>query len=492
MERQLLTLLLILLLSGCQTPEQFSFIKEVPESGSIEQISLEEPMQTVEEIIDYENIWDAFIDKSTFSDYQIDALTLNYMNKHLDNPELFTNYLDNSYFFIFYIMQELEKKGLPIEFVLLPFIESSYDPFSISSSGAVGLWQIMPPTANLLGLQKDWWIEERHDPFKSSLAAINYIDYLYQRFDNNLYFVLIAYNAGPTFTQKAINQIGRRNAEKNYKQLRLPSQTQNYVPKFLALLELIKNFEKYGVELPNIPYTPVIDRVSFEQQVEIINFSDFIGEKPELIYLLNAGYTKWATSPKKPSMFYIPIEKKQIVIEKGNEFAVSKNINWISHEVSTGDNLWDLAKKYETKIQIIRDVNQLERDLLSIDQILLITVGNPKNIIIPFDSHVVSEGDTLWSLSNKYNVTPKQIMLMNDIKNPNEIRIGAKLNIGNKNIYRNIESKKRTILYSVKQGDNLYKISQLFNVSVESIKRNNSGITLLKPGQIIKITILAF
>ena len=69
-------------------------------------------------------------------------------------------------------------------------------------------------TANLLGLQKDWWIEERHDPFKSSLAAINYIDYLYQRFDNNLYFVLIAYNAGPTFTQKAINQIGRRNAEK--------------------------------------------------------------------------------------------------------------------------------------------------------------------------------------------------------------------------------------------------------------------------------------
>ena len=112
------------------------------------------------------------------------------------------------------------------------------------------------------------------------------------------------------------------------------------------------------------------------------------------------------------------------MIEKGNEFAVSKNINWISHEVSTGDNLWDLAKKYETKIQIIRDVNQLERDLLSIDQILLIPVGNPKNIIIPFDSHVVSEGDTLWSLSNKYNVTPKQIMLMNDIKNPNEIRIG--------------------------------------------------------------------
>ena len=174
----------------------------------------------------------------------------------------------------------------------------------------------------------------------------------------------------------------------------------------MALLELIKNFEKYGVELPNIPYTPVIDRVSFEQQVEIINFSDFIGEKPELIYLLNAGYTKWATSPKKPSMFYIPIEKKQIVIEKGNEFAVSKNINWISHEVSTGDNLWDLAKKYETKIQIIRDVNQLERDLLSIDQILLIPVGNPKNIIIPFDSHVVSEGDTLWILSYKYNVTP--------------------------------------------------------------------------------------
>ena len=492
MERQLLTSILILFLSSCQTPEQLSFIKDVSESGSIKQIAPEESTQTFEETINYRNIWDALINKSTFSDYQIDALTLNYMNKHLNNPELFTNYLDNSYFFIFFIMQELEKKSLPIEFALLPFIESSYDPFSISSSGAVGLWQIMPPTANLLGLKKDWWIEERHDPFKSSLAAINYIDYLYKRFDNNLYFALIAYNAGPTFTQKTINKIGRRNAEKNYKQLRLPSQTQNYVPKFLALLELIKNSDKYGIDLPEIPYAPVIDKVSFEQQVEIINFSDFIDEKPELIYLLNAGYTKWATSPKKSSIFYIPIEKKEIVVEEGNKFVASKNINWISHEVSKGDNLWDLAKKYETRIQIIRDVNQLDRDLLSIGQILLIPVGNPKNIIIPFDSHVISEGDTLWSLAKKYNVSPKQIMSMNNITNPNEILIGYKLNIGNKNIFRNIESKKRTILYSVKQGDNLYKISQLFNVSVESIKSNNDGIGLLKPGQIIRITILAF
>ena len=232
--------------------------------------------------------------------------------------------------------------------------------------------------------------------------------------------------------------------------------------------------------------------MSFEQQVEIINFSDFIDEKPELIYLLNAGYTKWATSPEKSSIFYIPIEKKEIVVEEGNKFVASKNINWISHEVSKGDNLWDLAKKYETRIQIIRDVNQLDRDLLSIGQILLIPVGNPKNIIIPFDSHVISEGDTLWSLAKKYNVSPKQIMSMNNITNPNEILIGSKLNIGNKNIFRNIESKKRTILYSVKQGDNLYKISQLFNVSVESIKSNNDGIGLLKPGQIIRITILAF
>ncbi len=494
------SLILILLLSGCQmvainNDESISFIPDLSESKSEEVIEknelliIEEIEQTKPEI---KSIWDVLKDESTINEYEIDELTLYYMNQHLQNVDLFENYLNNSYYFLYYVIEELKRNNLPVELAFLPFIESSYDPFSISSSGAVGLWQIMPRTAELLGLKENWWIEERHDPYKSSNAAIRYIDYLYKRFNSDIYLVLVAYNAGPTFTQKSIQKNSRRVSTISYKDLPLSVQTRNYIPKFLALIELVNNNEKYNIELPKIPYSKVVDKISFQEQIEILNFSDFLDLKPELLYKLNAGYTKWATDPNMVSSFYIPIQNKIKYETNGQEYVQSQRINWISHDVSKGESLWVLAKKYKTKIDIIRQVNQLESDALSINQILLIPVGQASsNILIPFEAHVVSEGDTLWSLARKFGVSEKKIMDINNL-NDSVLKIGQVLNIGNKNIYRNIESKKRTILYSVKQGDNLSKISKLFNVSIKTIRQDNDNLDIIRPGQILKITIKAF
>jgi len=494
-------LVLILLLTGCQ-------IVEVTNNDSIELIpdlSVPKNEEIVEanQIIEVANIkspspeiistWKVLKNEATVKDYEIDDLTLYYMNQHLKNVDLFENYLRNSYYFLYYVIEELKRNDLPIELAFLPFIESSYDPFSISSSGAVGLWQIMPKTAELLGLRENWWIEERHDPYKSTDAAIRYIDYLYKRFNKDIYLALVAYNAGPTFTSKAIQRNIRRTSNFSYKDLPLSAQTRNYIPKFLALIELINNNEKYNIDLPEIPYAKVVDKISFEEQIEILNFSDFLNLKPELLYKLNAGYTKWATDPNMVSTFYIPIESKINYERNGQEYIQSQKINWISHDVSRGESLWVLAKKYRTSIDIIRQVNQLESDTLSINQVLLIPVGQASsNILIPFEAHVVSEGDTLWSLARKFGVSEKKIVDMNNLADGSVLKIGQVLNIGNKNIYRNIESKKRTILYSVKQGDNLSKISKLFNVSIKTIKQDNDNLDVLRPGQILKITIKAF
>ena len=494
-------LIFVLLLTGCQ-------IAEVGNNDSIELIpDLSEPKNEevfeIDQIVEVEeieiptpeiiSIWELLKKEASIKEYEIDDLTLYYMNQHLKNVDLFENYLNNSYYFIYYVIEELQRNNLPVELAFLPFIESSYDPFSISSSGAVGLWQIMPKTAELLGLKENWWVEERHNPFKSTDAAIRYLDYLYKRFNKDIYLVLVAYNAGPTFTSKAIQKNSRRAANVSYKDLSLSVQTRNYIPKFLALIELINNNEKYNIELPEIPYLKVVDKISFEEQIEILNFSDFLNIKPELLYKLNAGYTKWATDPNMVSTFYIPVENKIKYETNGQEYVQAQKINWISHDVLKGESLWALAKKYRTKIDIIRQVNQLESDALSINQILLIPVGQASsNILIPFEAHVVSEGDTLWSLSRKFGVSRKKIMDINNLDDESILKIGQVLNIGNKNIYRNIESKKRTILYSVKQGDNLSKISKLFNVSIKTIRQDNDNLDIIRPGQILKITIKAF
>ena len=494
-------LIFVLLLTGCQ-------IAEVGNNESIELIpDLSEPNNEevfeIDQIVEVEeietptpeiiSIWELLKKEASIKEYEIDDLTLYYMNQHLKNVDLFENYLNNSYYFIYYVIEELQRNNLPVELAFLPFIESSYDPFSISSSGAVGLWQIMPKTAELLGLKENWWVEERHNPFKSTDAAIRYLDYLYKRFNKDIYLVLVAYNAGPTFTSKAIQKNSRRAANVSYKDLSLSVQTRNYIPKFLALIELINNNEKYNIELPEIPYLKVVDKISFEEQIEILKFSDFLNIKPELLYKLNAGYTKWATDPNMVSTFYIPVENKIKYETNGQEYVQAQKINWISHDVLKGESLWALAKKYKTKIDIIRQVNQLESDALSINQILLIPVGQASsNILIPFEAHVVSEGDTLWSLSRKFGVSRKKIMDINNLDDESILKIGQVLNIGNKNIYRNIESKKRTILYSVKQGDNLSKISKLFNVSIKTIRQDNDNLDIIRPGQILKITIKAF
>ena len=424
----------------------------------------------------------------------LDERTLFFMENHLQDPERFSEFLDKSYYFIYYVIQELEAADLPVELALIPFIESNYDPFSISPSGAVGLWQFMPSTGRAYNLEKSWWNEDRHDPFRSTHAAIGYFKYLFERFDNDIYLALAAYNAGPTYLDRQIKKNTRKGLDYDFWSLNLNQQVSDYIPKYMAIREIIFNAEKYQVKLPNIPIESVVKKIEIPGQVEILTLSDYLEIKPELIYKLNAGYTKWASAPKDKSVFYVPIEKTYLLDSPESPFENVNQINWISHVVSYGDNLWSLAKKYDTEVRIIKKINYLENDLLSINDTLLIPLSSSKsNNFIPYEMHIVSEGDTLWSISKKYNMPLSELIRINSLNKKSYLQLGQQLTIGNKNIHRNIDSKKRTILYSVKQGDNLYKISDLFDVSVKSIKDlNNFDSSELMPGQIIKISIRAF
>ena len=495
MERQFLKVIIItsFIISGCQQiPEDNTSIEPpINDNPNIKQIYLEKEDRLLSY---YSDIWDYIIMESSYVSENIDEETLFYMNGHLQDIEKFKEYLNDSYYFLYFVIDELEKEDLPLELSLIPYIESNYDPFSISSSGAVGMWQFMPRTGRLYELNKTWWNEDRHDPFRSTEAAVGYLKYLYDRFDKDVYLTLAAYNAGPTLLERRINQNKRRGLKTDFWSLNLPIQTKEYVPKYIALRELVFNPSKYDIQLPNIPNSPVIKKVSIPGQVEVLTLSEFLDIKPELLYKLNAGYTKWASAPKDQSIFYVPIETYYLFESVENPFSNANQINWISHIVQPGDSLWALASKYDTEVKIIKEINYLNSDVLSISSTLLIPLGKTKsNNFIPYEMHIVSEGDTLWGIARTYNLDVEDLAKMNSINKNSYLKLGQQLSIGNKNIHRNIESKKRTILYSVKQGDNLYKISDLFDVTIKSIKEINKfeGDTLM-PGQIIKVAIRAF
>jgi membrane-bound lytic murein transglycosylase D len=476
--------LAILLITSCELPtiiEADEYLEPIPVNVS-------------ENIPISNDVWGRIRITSENNQGYLDKKTIEYINVYLKNPDQLDLLFEKGRYFIYFVLEELERYSLPSELALLPYIESSYDPFSISSSGAMGIWQFMPATARIYGLKDTWWYEQRHDPLISSRAAVRYLAYLHNRFNKDITYTLAAYNGGPTLLEKRIKLNRQSGKPTDYKNLKLPKQTLEYVPKFMAIKELVVNAEKYGINLPSFPNKPVLGSIELEGQVEILAFSEFANLKPEFVYKLNAGYTKWASPPGKKTTFNIPIELEKELNIKKDQFIQNNQINWVTHKVVSGDSLWKIARKYDTEVNILKKVNYLKSDILSLYQELLIPLSNDQNqAFIPYQAHIISEGDTLWELGMKYKVAPAEIAKNNGLRLNTPLTIGKELNIGNKNIYRTINSKKRTILYSVKQGDSLYRIADIFNIEISDIKKiNELEKNEIAPGQVLKIIIKAF
>jgi len=452
------------------------------------------PSEVSSNVPDYESVWDRIKDANLIKEESLDEKTLQYVNAYLSNPAQLNKLLEKGRYFIYFVLEELERYRLPPELALLPYIESNYDPFSISASGAMGIWQFMPATARIYGLRDTWWYEQRHDPLVSSKAAVRYLAYLHNRFNKEITYTLAAYNGGPTLLEKRIKLNKKAGKPTDYKNLKLPKQTQEYVPKFKAILAIVLNAEKYGINLPDFPNKQVLSNIELDGQVEILAFSEFAGLKPEFVYKLNAGYTKWASPPGDKTTFNIPIELEAMLNLKKDKFIQTNQINWVTHKVSRGDSLWKIADEFDTEVNVLKKVNYLSSNVLSLDQELLIPLSNDQNqTFIPYQAHIISEGDTLWNLGIQYNISPAEIAKTNGLRMDSPLRIGKELNIGNKNIYRTINSKKRTILYSVKQGDSLYRIADIFNIEISDIKKINAlPNNEIKPGQVLKVIIKAF
>jgi len=482
--KKFLLIFILLVTSSCELP---SIIQA---DQYVEPI----PVEASKDIPTYENVWDRITAASSNDQEHLDEKTLVYINAYLSNPNQLDKLLEKGRYFIYFVLEELERYRLPPELALLPYIESNYDPFSISASGAMGIWQFMPATARIYGLKDTWWYEQRHDPLASSKAAVRYLAYLHNRFNNEITYTLAAYNGGPTLLEKQIKLNKKLGKPTNYKNLKLPKQTKEYVPKFKAMLELVLNAEKYGLNLPNFPNKKVLGNIELNGQVEILAFSEFAGLKPEFVYKLNAGYTKWASPPGDKTTFNIPIELEEVLNLKKDKFIKTNQINWVTHKVSRGDSLWKIAEEFDTEVNVLKKVNYLASNVLNLNQELLIPLSNDQNqTFIPYQAHIISEGDTLWNLGIQYKISPAEIAKNNGLRMNSTLTIGKELNIGNKNIYRTINSKKRTILYSVKQGDSLYRIADIFNIEISDIKDiNELPNNEIKPGQVLKIIIKAF
>lgn len=411
--------------------------------------------------------------------------------------------------FLYLIVEELERRNLPLELALLPVVESAFDPFAYSHGSASGMWQFVPGTATQYGLEQNWWYDGRRDVLASTSAALTYMEYLSRRFDGDWLQALASYNSGQGRVGRSIKRNKKAGLATDFWSLSLPTETEAYVPKLLALADILQNAEKYNLTLPVIDNEPAIQQVDVDNQIDLALAADLAGMDVAELQRLNPGFNQWATAPDGPHTLLIPnenVEKFETALAKTD---AKGRLNWVRYKVKSGDSLGEIAQNYNTSSKIIASVNNLDSSMIKIGQALLIPMAAKDLDYYKFSEssritrrqdkpagrfkvvHKVQSGDNLWDMSRAYKVNYKSLAKWNNIAPKDALKINQKLVVwqGKKKGSANGKGIMRNITYKVRQGDSLARIADKFNVKVKDVVRWNglANQKYIQPGQALRL-----
>lgn len=402
-----------------------------------------------------------------------------YVDKYAHNQHFFDTIMERAPLYMPYIAEQLKEKDLPLELALLPFIESAYDPFAYSSSGAAGLWQFIPSTADHLGLGRSWWYEGRKDVVTSTAAALDYLDYLYKRFDEDWLVALAAYNGGEGAVSRAINKNRELGLPVDYWSLDLSAETRAYVPQFLALTKVLANPTSHGLNLPVMERQVQFDIITLDQQIDLQRAAELANIDIDMLYQLNPGFQRRLTPPSGPYELLLPSDA---VDDFKTGLKTTFGTDWLAPDqeyiVQPGDTLSEIAERYQVSEEMMASANQLASSRITDSQVLKIPFADQSV------TYKVVTGDTLWGIARKYRVTVKDVAAWNQLPNSATLKPGQKLIIKTRiPIPRADDS--AGLSYEVKRGDSLVRISRQFKISIRDIVKWNNlqKQSLLTPGQ---------
>ena len=421
--------------------------------------------------------------------------------------------------FLYYIVEELEKNDMPIELALLPVVESAFDPFAYSHGRASGMWQFVPATGERFGMKQNWWYDGRRDIVASTEGAIKYLKYLNKFFDGDWMLALAAYNSGEGRVRNAVRKNKRLGKPTDFWSLDLPKETRAYVPKLLALADIIKRPEDFNLTLYSIDNKSVLSLVDIKSQLDLAKAATLAGLSLAELQRLNPGFNRWATDPDGPHRLLLPthtVEKFELGLSK-----LSKNdrLAWQRYKIKSGDNLGVIANKFNTRVDLIQQVNNIKGNQIRAGKHLLIPVAAKSLDSYVFSqeqriakkqsrpgkgikvTHTVKSGDNLWDIGRKYKVNSKSIAKWNGFAPRDTLKLGQKLVIWQKDTGTSYAKSKngnrvenaiiRNITYKVRRGDSFARIADKFNVRISDIERWNNldRSKYLQPGQRLKLSV---
>lgn len=346
------------------------------------------------------------------------------------NPEYITRVFERSRSYLHYIATELESRGMPADLALLPIVESAFDPLAYSRGRASGLWQIIPSTGDHLGLRQNWWYDGRRDVIESTRAALDYLEMLHARFEGDWLLAIAAYNLGEGRLSRTIERAEREGRPVDFFSLQdeIRTETARYVPKLLAIRDLVADPGAFGIELPTIDDEPYFAVVETGGQIDLALAADLAALEIETLQALNPGINRWATDPEGPHRLVVPIETADTMRDSLASLDATERVRWTRHEIRSGETLIHIARRYETTPDVLREFNGLSGSLIRAGDYLMIPrpaagggmtgrapAGMTQASAIRRVEYVVQRGDSLWAIAGRFRVSIDELLDWNSI-----------------------------------------------------------------------------
>lgn len=437
---------------------------------------------------------------------------------------VFTRWLERSGKYDKMIDTVLAKYELPADLKYLAMIESGFNPGAYSYARASGMWQFISATGRYYGLRNNWWFDERRDVLKATEAAARHLKDLHNQF-GHWYLALAGYNCSPNTVRRNMR---RYNTTDFWKLKRLPRQTRNYVPTFLAATIIANDPKKFGFYVDKM--APVeFDSVHISESLDLNVVAKLVDTTYSYIKDINPAVRRWVTPHGiEDFALYLPEGTKQAFLQGYRNIPDSEKRSWVRHRIRSGESLSTIARKYRTTISVLKSTNNLRSNLIRAGHYLLIPVPQnkahyyaernayrhatttrsrkPAPVTTNVPGHkkveyIVKQGDTLGEIAELYNTRASKIRYWNGIRYGRYIYPDQILTIWVPNSMEKLASKQtettesRTIIgvrdgkyYTVKRGDTLWDIAKNYNVSVSQIKQwNNMRSVRIRPGDKILI-----
>ncbi|WP_018692785.1 lytic transglycosylase [Algicola sagamiensis] len=470
--------------------------------GKLQQESTEPALE------DYNNLWMRIRSQFSF-DIPQNRRVVTQRNWYAKNQKYLNRVAKRAEPFLYFIVEEIERRNMPMELALLPIVESAFDPFAYSHGRASGMWQFISGTGTRYGLKQNWWYDGRRDVIASTRAALDYLSFLHKTLDGDWMNAIAAYNSGEGRVLRAIKKNKRKHLPTDFWSLDLPNETDMYVPKLLALVDLLKRHEEFKMTWPQIANHSVVEIVDTKRQTDLSVVADLSGYAIDDLYKLNPGYNQWASDPKGPHTFLLPKKNAALLRSKLSDAKLTARPNWERYTIRSGDSLNKIAVKFKTTVAVLQSVNNIKGNMIREGGTLLIPVAakDPKRYQLVLASkkkvakqlkrtsgtsridYTVKKGDSFWKIAQKFKISTKQLSKWNQNKLPKQIRPGDKLVIW-KTKSKNAKTL-RTITYKVRSGDSLARIAKKFKISVNDILAWNQldEKQFIQPGQKLKLHI---